>query len=99
MLSGLAEAFYFAISMSTSGVATLRDLLARTPVALRLLSATGGAGGRFSVGAGGGDLPSLSLPTAASALLLGVLLVVFRAGEDCCRGLIGSFHVVSGTLG
>jgi len=50
-------------------------------------------------GGGGGapNLPSLSSPTAASALSVGVL--VFRAGEDCCRGLIGSFHVVSGTLG
>jgi len=40
--------------MSTSGVATLRDLLARTPVASRLLLATGDPGGRSSVGAGGG---------------------------------------------
>jgi len=58
----------------------------------------GDPGGGSSVGAGGGgNLPSLSSPTAASALSVGVL--VFKAGEDCCRGLIGSFHVVSGTLG
>ena len=66
MLSGFAEAFLFTISMSASGVATLRDLLARNSVNYRLLLAAGDPGGMFLwVRGGGGDLPSLSSPIAA----------------------------------
>jgi hypothetical protein len=86
------------ISMSTSGVATLRNLLARSSAASRTLLSAGAPGGLFSVGAGvRGALPSLSSPMAASALSVGVF--VFRAGDDRCRGLIGLFNVVSGTAG
>jgi len=46
------------------------------------------------VGARGGGLPPLSSPMAAD--LVGVL--VFRAGDDRCRGLIGSSNVVCGVV-
>ena len=98
VLSGFAKAFYFTIRMLTSCVATLGDLLVCTPVASRSLSATGDPEGPFSVDAGGGGECHLYLrPQLRLPFLVGVL--VFRAGDDCCRGLIGLFHVVSDTLG
>ena len=45
---------------------------------------------------GEGGLPPLSSPMAASANSVGVL--VFRAGDDRCRGLIGSSNVICGVF-
>ena len=82
--------------MSSNSVAALRALLASSSVAAPAPSSADPGGTSFSVGgcAGGGGLPPLSSPMAAD--LVGVL--VFRAGDDRCRGLIGSSNVVCGVV-
>jgi len=69
--------------MLTSVVATLRDLLACTPVASRLLLATGDPGDMFSVGAGGFAIAQngrVQLPRPFLVVILfgGELLTVLR---------------------